>query len=66
MSGPSLLDAPGTTRTSDLCLRRAALYPLSYGRAASTQDTGDAGFGAPLSRDGLRLGSHRGFPYSRF
>ena len=27
-------DAPGTNRTCDLCLRRAALYPLSYGRAA--------------------------------
>jgi SAM-dependent methyltransferase len=25
-------DAPGTIRTCDLCLRRAALYPLSYGR----------------------------------
>ncbi len=24
--------APGTIRTCDLCLRRAALYPLSYGR----------------------------------
>ena len=28
-------DAPGTIRTCDLCLRRAALYPLSYGRAAT-------------------------------
>jgi hypothetical protein len=26
--------APGKIRTCDLCLRRAALYPLSYGRAA--------------------------------
>jgi hypothetical protein len=25
-------DAPGTIRTCGLCLRRAALYPLSYGR----------------------------------
>ena len=25
-------DAPGKIRTCDLCLRRAALYPLSYGR----------------------------------
>ena len=25
-------DAPGMIRTCDLCLRRAALYPLSYGR----------------------------------
>ena len=25
--------APGTIRTCDLCLRRAALYPLSYGRS---------------------------------
>jgi hypothetical protein len=24
--------APGRIRTSDFCLRRAALYPLSYGR----------------------------------
>jgi hypothetical protein len=24
--------APGKIRTCDLCLRRAALYPLSYGR----------------------------------
>src|SRR4051794_41129956 len=27
-----LNDAPGTIRTCGLCLRRAALYPLSYGR----------------------------------
>jgi hypothetical protein len=27
-------DAPGMIRTCDLCLRRAALYPLSYGRVA--------------------------------
>src|SRR3954454_15516854 len=26
--------APGKIRTCDLCLRRAALYPLSYGREA--------------------------------
>ena len=26
--------APGMIRTCDLCLRRAALYPLSYGRSA--------------------------------
>ena len=26
--------APGKIRTCDLCLRRAALYPLSYGRGA--------------------------------
>ena len=26
-------DAPGMIRTCDLCLRRAALYPLSYGRS---------------------------------
>ncbi len=25
--------APGMIRTCGLCLRRAALYPLSYGRA---------------------------------
>src|SRR6266536_2855262 len=27
--------APGMIRTCDLCLRRAALYPLSYGRAGA-------------------------------
>ena len=27
------MSAPGKIRTCDLCLRRAALYPLSYGRA---------------------------------
>src|SRR3954469_3236953 len=27
-------NAPGWIRTSDFCLRRAALYPLSYGRVA--------------------------------
>ncbi len=27
--------APGWIRTSDLALRRRALYPLSYGRSAS-------------------------------
>ena len=27
-------NAPGKIRTCDLCLRRAALYPLSYGRLA--------------------------------
>ena len=27
--------APGTIRTCDLCLRRAALYPLSYGRSGA-------------------------------
>lgn len=30
-----LSHAPGTIRTCDLCLRRAALYPLSYGREGS-------------------------------
>ena len=29
---PSAQNAPGKIRTCDLCLRRAALYPLSYGR----------------------------------
>ena len=29
------LDAPGMIRTCDLCLRRAALYPLSYGRGVA-------------------------------
>jgi hypothetical protein len=28
-------NAPGMIRTCDLCLRRAALYPLSYGRGAT-------------------------------
>jgi hypothetical protein len=28
-------DAPGRIRTSDLALRRRALYPLSYGRSGS-------------------------------
>jgi hypothetical protein len=28
-----LSHAPGKIRTCDLCLRRAALYPLSYGRS---------------------------------
>ena len=30
-------DAPGKIRTCDLCLRRAALYPLSYGRRGRGQ-----------------------------
>ena len=29
---PGIASAPGKIRTCDLCLRRAALYPLSYGR----------------------------------
>ena len=29
-------DAPGKIRTCDLCLRRAALYPLSYGRLGAS------------------------------
>jgi hypothetical protein len=33
--------APGTIRTCDLSLRRAALYPLSYGRE-SGECSGDA------------------------
>ena len=37
-STPSVVrDAPETIRTSDLSLRRAALYPLSYGRRAKGQ-----------------------------
>ena len=31
--------APGTIRTCDLCLRRAALYPLSYGRVPGSLPT---------------------------
>src|SRR5205085_1636603 len=30
---PTRQHAPGMIRTCDLCLRRAALYPLSYGRS---------------------------------
>ncbi len=30
-----LTSAPGKIRTCGLCLRRAALYPLSYGRSGS-------------------------------
>ncbi len=41
--------APGTTRTSDLCLRRAALYPLSYGRM-SREDTGVSTAGGQYGR----------------
>src|SRR3954454_16413916 len=29
-----IVSAPGRIRTCDFCLRRAALYPLSYGRGA--------------------------------
>jgi hypothetical protein len=32
LPGFHVSDAPGTIRTCDLSLRRAALYPLSYGR----------------------------------
>ena len=32
---PSARYAPGKIRTCDLCLRRAALYPLSYGRGVA-------------------------------
>ena len=32
-----LTHAPGTIRTCDLCLRRAALYPLSYGRSSQAR-----------------------------
>jgi hypothetical protein len=32
-----LSHAPGMIRTCDLCLRRAALYPLSYGRSRTQQ-----------------------------
>src|SRR4051794_8237109 len=31
-------NAPGMNRTCDLCLRRAALYPLSYGRSENPDD----------------------------
>ena len=32
--------APGKIRTCDLCLRRAALYPLSYGREGAVSVAG--------------------------
>src|SRR5439155_7144989 len=35
-----LSDAPGKIRTCDLCLRRAALYPLSYGRSGRNSVAG--------------------------
>ncbi len=37
--------APGWDRTSNPCLRRAVLYPLSYGR-----DAGDSISGTPAAR----------------
>src|SRR5207344_63661 len=40
-------NAPGKIRTCGLCLRRAALYPLSYGRG-TTQSSGPA-LAAPTS-----------------
>ena len=42
--------APGTIRTCDLCLRRAALYPLSYGRGrvSVAVSRGGSRAGAPL------------------
>ena len=62
----SHVDAPGKIRTCDLCLRRAALYPLSYGRrkasvaAASTvassleitfKKTGERRYGVFVERE---------------
>ncbi len=38
-------DAPGTIRTCDLCLRRAALYPLSYGRLRCSPASGSTAGG---------------------
>src|SRR5438105_2934131 len=35
--------APGMIRTCDLCLRRAALYPLSYGREGGVSVAGRGG-----------------------
>lgn len=40
-------------RTCDLCLRRAALYPLSYGRPG---DKSSEGFSPADLDDGLSLG----------
>jgi hypothetical protein len=34
--GAPARNTPGRIRTFDLCLRRAALYPLSYGRPESS------------------------------
>ena len=34
------IGAPGWDRTSNPCLRRAVLYPLSYGRDVSCVDNG--------------------------
>src|SRR3954462_7887438 len=34
---------PGWIRTSDFCLRRAALYPLSYGRLGDPESSRGAG-----------------------
>src|SRR5881398_1119962 len=54
---PSMTSAPGTIRTCGLCLRRAALYPLSYGRGMASvlqEGRGEAN-GAPLQEVGGRL-----------
>src|SRR5262249_39186120 len=37
VANDSLAHAPGTIRTCGLCLRRAALYPLSYGRGSRAE-----------------------------
>ncbi len=51
-------DAPGWIRTSDFCLRRAALYPLSYGREPACGRAGQSRGGGRVSADagsGLRV-----------
>ena len=53
--GVSRCDAPGRIRTSDLALRRRALYPLSYGRSGAAQCTRDLAY---RLRRGAR-GPHR-------
>ena len=47
-------NAPGTIRTCDLCLRRAALYPLSYGRGDEGQCSGRAFDGPSVELGVLR------------
>ena len=59
---PELVDqdprnAPGKIRTCDLCLRRAALYPLSYGRGdgkSSCRRTARSRGGGPRRREPRR------------
>ncbi len=45
--------APGTNRTCDLSLRRAALYPLSYGRPAATLPASRAATRSPRASSAI-------------